>query len=279
MHKDLESMFFRVVNLLKNDERCIGGWHYGSISRGQEDEYSDYDPVFLVGDKDFEAFASEVPKLLAKTSDELLIFWGENFNDEHFKNYCSVVRLGSNLHQFDFFILNKDYPEHWMCRQHCKGCTRENIIFDRNGEVGAFLDNGYRTDNIIPDTIRAIDTYWFHTEMLVKYFKRKDIFKLIKNMDIIFHSHVDLLLSAYDTLDWGAWESKVKYCVPLEKQEHLTHYFTRATFKDMAEAMKISMLHFKEDAEEICKAKQIEYPFHVAEQVLEYFHDSLNQEF
>ncbi|MEQ3338227.1 adenylyltransferase [Clostridium butyricum] len=209
MNKDLELMFQKVVKILKHDNRCKGGWHYGSISRGDEDEYSDYDPVFLVDDNNFKQFSSDVSNILAQASDELVIFWGEDFNDNHFKNYCSIVRLGENLHQFDFFIINSDFPEEWMCRQHAKGCTRKNIIFDRNGEIAKFLDKGYCTDNNIPDTIRAIDTYWFHSEMLIKYFKRKDIFKLIKNLNIIFHSHVDLLLSAYDTLDWGAWESKV----------------------------------------------------------------------
>lgn len=171
MHKDLELAFQRVVELLKNDERCKGGWHYGSISRGSEDVYSDYDPVFLVSDKDFEQFAADVPKVITKAADELLVFWGESFNDAHFKNFCSVIRLGNNLHQFDFFIVNEDYPEDWMCRQHLKSFTRENIIFDRTGEVAALLDIGYRTDNDLPDTLRAIDTYWFHTEMLIKYFK------------------------------------------------------------------------------------------------------------
>lgn len=276
MHKDLELAFERVVEILKEDGRCKGGWHYGSISRGAEDIYSDYDPVFLVSDKDFEQFAEDAPKVLAKASDQLLIFWGEDFNNEHFKNYCSVIRLGDNLHQFDFFIINSDYPEEWMCRQHCKGCTRDNIIFDRTGEVAEFLDKGYRTDNHIPDAVRAMDTYWFHLEMLIKYFKRKDIFKLIKNIDILFHSHVDLLLSRYDTLDWGAWESKVKYCVPKEKQQHLKAYFTRAEFSELEAAVKRAMILFKQDAEEICKEKDIDYADEVAEQVIAYFNKRMD---
>ena len=114
MHKDLEDTFHKVVEILQKDERCKGGWHYGSISRGEEDIYSDYDPVFLVADMDFEVFAADVPKVLAKASDELVIFWGESFNNEHFKNYCSILRLGDDLHQFDFFIINADYPEEWI---------------------------------------------------------------------------------------------------------------------------------------------------------------------
>lgn len=278
MHKDLELTFHKVIEILKEDERCKGGWHYGSISRSAEDIYSDYDPVFLVSDKDFEQFSKDVPQILSKASDELLIFWGESFNDEHFKNYCSVIRLGNNLHQFDFFIINADYPTDWMCRQHLKGCTRDNMIFDRTGEVAELLDKGFRTDNYIPDTVRAMDTYWFHTEMLIKYFKRKDIFKLIKNIDILFHSHVDLLLSQYDSLDWGAWESKVKHCVPNDKQHHLRSYFTNAEFKDLEEAVKRSMHLFKQDAEEICEIKGINYPNLIAEQVISYFNKRMEEE-
>ncbi|MNW45357.1 hypothetical protein D3C74_226190 [compost metagenome] len=278
MHKDLDLMFHRVVDILKKDERCKGGWHYGSVSRGAEDIYSDYDPIFLVSDQDFESFADDAPKVLAEAADDLLIFWGESFNDAHFKNYCSVIRLGDNLHQFDFFVINADYPESWMCRQHCKDCTRDDIIFDRTGEIAEFLDRGYRTDNYIPDPVRAIDTYWFHTEMLIKYFKRKDLFKLIKNIDVLFHAHVDLLLSHYDTLDWGSWESKVKHCVPEEKQQHLEAYFTRADFSDMEAAVKHSMILFKRDAEEICAAKGITYPDTIAEQIIFYFNKRMGSD-
>ncbi|BCN29955.1 aminoglycoside 6-adenylyltransferase [Anaeromicropila herbilytica] len=271
MHKNLELAFERLVERLKEDERCKGGWHYGSVSRGTEDIYSDYDPVFLVADKDFEQFAADAPDIFREVVDELLIFWGEDFNDAHFKNYCGLIRMGDNLHQLDFFILNADYPEGWMCKHHLKGCTKDNIIFDRSGEVAALLEKGYRTDNYIPDAIRAMDTYWFHAEMLIKYFKRKDVFKLIKNIDILFHAHIDLLLSQYDTLDWGSWESKVKYCVPEEKKDHLKEYFTQAELDSLEAAVKKCMILFRQDAEELCKEKGIGYPESISSQVISYF--------
>jgi len=278
MHKDLELAFNKVVKILKEDKRCKGGWHYGSVSRGATDIYSDYDSVFLVADKDFQQFSEDVPGVLSSASDELLIFWAEDFNDEHFKNYCSIIRLGNNLHQFDFFILNSDYPEEWMCKQHLKGCTRDNIIFDRVGEVATLIDKGLRTDNNIPNTVRAMDTYWFHLEMLIKYFKRKDIFKLVCNIHVLFQSHVDLLLSQYDNLDWGSWESKVKHCVPEEKQQHLKSYFAQAEFSDLENAVKKSMVLFKQDAEDICKAKGIFYPNTIVDQVISYFNKRMDTE-
>lgn len=271
MHRDLEGVFNKVIEILKKDRRCKGGWHYGSISRGESDIYSDYDPVFLVSDEDFQEFSQDVPKILSNASDELLIFWGESFNDDHFKNYCTVIRLENNLHQFDFFIINSKYIEDWMCRQHLKGCTKDDMIFDRTGEVENLLSIGLRTDNYIPDIIRTMDTYWFHTEMLIKYFKRKDIFKILKNIDILFHSHVDLMLYQYDTLDWGSWESKIKHCVPCEKQQHLKSYFSVAELSELEKAVKRSMNLFKNDSEEICEIRKINYPKNIANEVISYF--------
>jgi hypothetical protein len=80
------------VEIIKADERCKGGWHYGSVGRGQADIYSDYDPVFLVADKDFEQFAADVPKMLKQISDEFLICRAENYNSKFFKDFCLLFK-------------------------------------------------------------------------------------------------------------------------------------------------------------------------------------------
>jgi hypothetical protein len=276
MQEDLTKSFNKMIEILQRDPRCKGGWHYGSVGRGMSDLYSDYDPVFLVADKDFEGFASDVKQIIAPVCDEVLISWPENYNSEYFKNFCNLIRINDKLHQLDFFILNADRTDNWWCRQHLKGCTRANLIFDRTGEVGALLDRGLRTDNATPDILRCIDTYWFHIEMLIKYFKRNDMFKLIKNIDMLFHAHVDLLLANYDTLDWGAWETKVVKCVPAEKQQHLLEYFGPASPESYETAIKMCMLNFNHDALEICREKNLEYPMNVANQVSSYFNRELN---
>ncbi|HPJ02462.1 MAG TPA: aminoglycoside 6-adenylyltransferase [Candidatus Limiplasma sp.] len=275
MHPDLEQSFSSLVEILKADPRCKGGWHYGSVGRGEADEYSDYDPVYLVADTDFKSFAADVPNFMRQVCDELLISWAEDYNDDHFRNYCNLIRIGDTLHQMDFFILNADTPETWFCRQHLKGCTRDNIIFDRTGEVSALLDRGLTTDNYIPDPVRCMDTYWFHLEMLIKYFKRGDIFKLLKNIDFLFHAHQDLLLSQYDCLHYGAPETKVKKCVPKDKQAHLLSYFAPAEPETLKKQMLLCMRNFAADAAEVCAAKNIQYPPHIAQKVIEYFERSL----
>lgn len=275
MHPDLETAFSNLLEILKQDERCKGGWHYGSVGRREADAYSDYDPVYLVDDKDFAGFAADVPVFMRQICDELLISWAENYNDDHFRNYCNLLKINGNLHQMDFFILNAGYPMTWFCRQHMKGCTRQNIFFDRTGEVGILLDKGLRTDNVLPDAVRCMDTYWFHVEMLIKYFKRKDVFKLLKNIDMLFHAHIELLLSQYDTLDYGAWETKVKKCVPPEKQQHLLAYYTTAEPEALRTQMLRCMRYFAQDAQEIITQRQLPYSPHIAEEVMAYFERSL----
>ncbi len=271
VHPDLTAAFVKVVETLKADSRCFGGWHYGSVGRGDGDEWSDYDPVYLVPDAHFEAFARDVPRVVAAACDELLVCWAEDYNSDHFKNFCNLIRLGDSLHQLDFFILNADRTGEWWCRQHLKGCTRENIIFDRAGAVGELLDRGLRTDNPAPNPARCFDTYWFHAEMLVKYFKREDLFKILKNVDFLLHAHADLLLTAHDCLDWGAWETKVKKCVPKDRQEHLLRYFAAPDLESYKATLRRAMPAFDADAREIFASKGLAYPGRVATLVMEYF--------
>jgi hypothetical protein len=79
MPPNLETAFSRLIDPLKLDTRCKGGWHYGSVGRGEADEYSGCDPVWLVDGKDFGCFADDVPKFIRQVCDELHITWLENY--------------------------------------------------------------------------------------------------------------------------------------------------------------------------------------------------------
>jgi hypothetical protein len=276
MHKDLKQALNKMVDILKSDERCIGGWHFGWVSRGMMDEHSDYDPIFLIKSESFNEFEAGIPKLMKNISDELIICWAEDFNNDFIKNICCAIRVGEKLHQIDFFMMNTNNLDDYMCKLHYEGSTKENIIFDKTGETAALLDRELSLDDRNYDHLKIMDTYWFHVIMLVKYFKRKDIFKLIKNIDILFHAHTDLLLSRYDTLSWGGWESKVKHCVPAEKQEYLKAYFTQADIFSILTAVRKGISFFMVDSEDICRENEINYIESVACKVISYFNKELD---
>ena len=65
MNPDLTERFNQMVEILKKDLRCKGGWHYGSYGRGLSDNYSDYDPVFLISDQYFNEFDPGAPRSLS----------------------------------------------------------------------------------------------------------------------------------------------------------------------------------------------------------------------
>jgi predicted nucleotidyltransferase len=275
MHKDLKQAFSKLLVIIKEDERCLGGWHFGSVGRGTADEHSDYDIVFLVNGKDIESFATDIPKIMAGVCDEVIVGFDEGFNNERFKCFCYAIRINENIHQVDVFIMNNDHPEDWMCKLHLTGCTSEHIFFDRTGETAELLSKGYRIDNNTYDVKKIMNTYWFHVIMLIKYFKRGDVFKVIKNIDILFHSHADLLLSKYDTLEWGGWESKVTYCVPADKQKHLKAYFAPAELSSLKSAVKNGIEFFESDSIEICTSKDIELSKTMQQQIKTYFYDKV----
>jgi predicted nucleotidyltransferase len=147
MHKDLTQAFNKIVDIIKEDKRCLGGWHFGSVGRGTADEHSDYDAVFLISGKDIESFAADIPNVISEVSDEVVVGFDEGFNNGIFKCFCYALKIGGNIHQFDVFIMNNDHPEDWMCKLHLTGCTPEHIFFDRTGETAELLSKGYRIDN------------------------------------------------------------------------------------------------------------------------------------
>jgi predicted nucleotidyltransferase len=262
MNQVLMKAFDEVVELLKKDDRCLGGWHFGSMARGLDDKYSDVDPVFLVDGDYFEEFDSDLPKVFEQICDEVVIYWPETFNSDEIKNYGVDIKIKDNIYQFDIFLLNSHKIDSWFCKIHYTDSQIKDIIFDRTGDIKKLLANAPKGEIYNKDVLYIIETYWHHIHMITKYFLRKDYFKLIKNFDILMKAHIELLLAEYDCITWGGWDSKVKY-IPMEKKEHLKKYFASSEIEQMKLNLKESLEYFSLDAKEICKSKKIKYPQHV----------------
>jgi len=107
--------------------------------------------------------------------------------------------------------------------------------------------------------------------MLVKYFHRGDVFKILKNLDFLRQPHADLLLSVYDTLDWGAWETKVRRCVPEDRQKHLLTYSGPPDPPSLRQAVVTGMAAFHQDAQDVFAQKGLDYPHRTAGLVRDFF--------
>jgi hypothetical protein len=272
MNDNLMNAFYKVVDVLKNDNRCHGGWHFGSLVRGLSDEYSDVDPIFLIKGKYFEEVAIDLPNIMKMACDNLVIFWKEGYNNDELKSFGCELEIDGKYYQFDIFIINDQKIDAWFCKLHYTDITSENIIFDSDGEISKLISTAPKGTIFERDINHSIITYWHHVHMVIKYFMREDYFKLHSNFNTIMQSHIELLLAKYDNTTWGGWDSKLKLCVPVEKQIHLKKYFDSTNIDKMKENLKESIEWFCIDAKSICEEKNIPYPQIIEDKIkTEYF--------
>lgn len=272
MNQTLIYALNKFVDIVKNDPRCLGGWQFGSIARGLDDQYSDVDPVFLIEGDYFEEFDKELPKMFEKICDRVVVYWSESFNNDEIKSYGVDIQISGRIYQFDIFLLNYSKIDSWWCRLHYTDTRVEDIIFDRDGVVSSLISKAPKGEIQKRDILYCIETYWHHIHMLIKYFMRKDYFKLLKNINIIMQSHIELLLEQYDCISWGGWDSKIKY-IPKEKQEHLMDYFASNDIERMKKNIKNLIELFSLDAREICLNKGIIYPLEMETAIKQEFCD------
>ena len=271
MNKNLRVVFQRSLEIIKKDSRCLGGWHFGSISRGLEDDLSDVDPVFLIEDKYFDDFAEGIPNIFEQICDKVILIWPEDFNSHMLKNFGILLMEENNIFQYDIFLINYAYRTEHFCQIHYTGCNNDDILFDKNGVVKELFEN--QEEQSIPsrNILQLIDKYWFHCNMLVKYYRRNDIFKLQSNIQHIFHTHTQLLLSKYQRTTWGGWESLIKYNIPQNKQKNLAQYFCSADLAEIRATIYRVVDSFSRDAKELCRENGIEYPEEIEALILSEF--------
>ncbi len=84
---------------------------------------------------------------------------------------------------------------------------------------------------------------------------RQDYFKLNHVMRILYDTHVSLLLTAYDVIDWSGAENKLHF-LSAGKQEHLKKYFCIDDFSINRKNLLKSMEWFEKDTNGILKNKE-----------------------
>lgn len=279
MNKLLVQIFDRSVEMLKQDKRCLGGWHFGSMSRNQQDEYSDVDPVFLIADKDFDAFNEDIHQLFYKLSKDCILIWPEEFNSNDLRNYA-VLMKGTDgcIVQYDFTIMNNSKIMNPFCKIWYKQCTDNNIIFDRYGDISRLLKTNIDEDSTSRqiDVLHQINKYWLFCYIAIKYYKREDIFKLQSTMQELFHIHSNLLLSIYQKESWGGWPSLIKNNVPSEKQIFLLKYFCESDIFNIRENLFHVMEAFSKDINYICRNRSLEYDSYLEQSVKDYVCKNMN---
>lgn len=250
MLNELKTVNDSFISLIKEIGGVRAAWYFGSNMRGLSDEYSDVDIVILADKSAYGETDKRLTKMLADVCDEVVLCWGEDFNGEAMKNYDYILSLNGKIFQYDVFLLNSGFIDDYMCRLHYTGLTKENIIFSKDNAAEELIQNAPNAEPWRADVKQLAETYWLHVQMSVKYFLRRDFFKLNKVLRILMDVHASLLLTRYDKTNWGGAENKLKF-IPAEKQEHLMKYGCIPDFELMKKNLEWSANRFENDVEEI----------------------------
>lgn len=254
MNTTLQSVFDIFVNLVKNNENVLGSWHFGSLSHGNSDEYSDIDIVLLIDGQQFVGFESIAENCLGQACDNILLCWPEGFNSNAIINNGYLIEKDGNIFQFDIFLLNSLLLDDFMCRIHYTDLKESDIIFDKNENVKRLIEKAAKGKLWTDDIEKLASAYWYHAHMTAKYLLRKDYFKLRSVLNELFHMHASLLLTKYDKISWGGIDNKLHY-IPDIKQEHLTKYYCTNDFSVVRNNLLQEMQWFAADLLEICGQK------------------------
>lgn len=277
MKNTLIESFSKLIEILKQDKRCLGAWYFGSVARGLDDEHSDIDAVFLIDADYFEQISGEFSRFVEMICDELILVWLEVFNCDELKNFQYIYRIGEEICALDVFLLNSQKNDSWIARAHYTALKPGDVIFDKNDAVKQLIKKAPQGSVLKFDVQYLVKTYFTHLNMLIKYFIRNDYFKIKKNIDILYNTHIELLLSKYDKIVWGDYCNKIKHCIPKDLHPRLMMYFSSSAIDFLKKNILDCALNFSADAKKICAEKNIEYPHRAEKLIINQYKKQLGQ--
>ena len=265
MHSRLREIFQRSVDTFRDDPRVVAAWMFGSIGGDAEDEFSDVDPVFLVRDEHFDAVHAELHDIFAAICPTIVLWWNEGYND-NVKNYAILFDVGEVL-QYDVDIMKESSLTDSFSRIFWRACKPEQILFDKTGDLTSALAT-LAPETYTPERLRwMIERYWLFAFIEVKYFCRRDLFKLLYAQGVMFDTHMQVLRALHKDADWSWWARSVKRYLSKGKQTQLLVYFGATDVAALAAAQQQEMDAFAEDARAACCAWGVEYPELLEEKV------------
>lgn len=258
MNKELEKIKYDFIEQVKQMDSVLGAWNFGSETQNLSDDYSDVDLVLLIDGKQFDQITFSLERFLENICDKIILCWPERFNSEAIINNGYLLLSGSNIFQFDVFLLNSENLDDNMCRLHYTGLNKTDIIFDKTGIVNKLMEL-HLTGNLWNDDASDLEkTYWYHANMTGKYLKRKDYFKLNHVLHTMLETHISMLLVGFDKITWGGSMNKLHF-IPIDKQAHLKKYYCPENFKEVEQNIISCMRWFQADTKEVYGLKGLDY--------------------
>lgn len=258
MNRTLQIIFCDFISNMKTTDGVLGAWHFGSVSHETSDEHSDVDLIFLVEGNYFKQVEEACTIVLSKLCEEVLLCWGEGFNNKAIKSNSYLLKKDSEVLQFDVVLLNQEHIGDFMCKIHYTDLAEKDIIFDTDNQVKQLSEKCPHGKLWKDNLERLPKTYLLYFHMTKKYLIRQDYFKLNQAMRMLYDTHVSLLLTTYDAITWGEAENKLQV-LSADKQEHLKYYYCTDDFSLNRKHLLQSIEWFEEDLQNLYRQKGQKY--------------------
>jgi hypothetical protein len=262
----------RIVEIFKSAtakfeamDQILAAWYFGSIARGLSDEYSDFDPVYLVRAQYFAECESWIHPVFEGLCESIVLVRPEDFNCEALKTFGLLLKQGGELFQFDVFFMNDGRLDNPFARFHYQGLGSRNVIFDKTGRVAGLLDQEASGISFDPGAVRGkapdiLASYVFHLQMSGKYFRRADILKLQTVRQRLFYEHARLLLLTRPPVGWGSPETQLRLLFPIKELDVLSGYILGGNISEMTRGVIHGMEAFFPLARSIYNNDGTAYP-------------------
>lgn len=254
MHRYLQTCIDRFCAYWREDPRVTALSVNGSGGRGADDEWSDADLLMAVKEEAYPDVCRELRALAEELCGEVRLWLPEG---ETGKSVNFAFLFESEGEQFLF-----DYSVIWeSVLVSCPYIEAGKILFDKTGSLTAagerFLS---RPGGSSEDLAVLIDSYLIYTYLNGKYYRRRDVCKMLYIQDTLMTMHTRLYAKLYPDLRLSGWWCMDVKALPPERTAEILLYRQPPDCDAILKAVFQELDLFSRDAREACAMAGIAYP-------------------
>ncbi len=247
------------------DPRCVAMYLWGSLGSGAADAFSDVDAAIVVHDPHFSAVKAELRGLCESLCGPLLVWLPEG-------EKAASVNFAFLFNDHDKVLLYDFYVSSLSAAGEGPGENLKVVLFDRAGIFNEPLP-GAPIAAISASSLSAeIDNYWTYMYLNGKYYRRRDVYKMLYVQNVLFNTHLRLL-QALEGKPRGNWWARDIHELSDAYQNDLRLYFGSSDAEAIARTLWQKMDLFSAHAQAICARSGLEYPAALESGVRRHLHD------
>ena len=259
IHPGLHETLAKLEAHFLADSRCAAMYLWGSLGKGNADSFSDVDVAIVIHDEHYQAVKSELQSVCERLCGPLLA-WLPEGERPHTCNFAFLFAYDDEVLLYDCFLSSV------TAAHEGPGSALKKVIFDHANlfetAQPAPVEKSGTPDSLSQD----ISVYWVYMYLNGKYYCRTDVFKMLYVQQVLFQTHLKILLAMNGHRDANWWARDVRLLSDGQQKE-LMAYFAAPDAQSIAQALWREMDMFARDARAACAQSAVEYPDHLEDGV------------